>query len=281
MTLAPSRMATKVSKAPKALDLALAFAVTGPAGATGKSSLALNLSYEFAEQGFRVLLLDLDTHTPSISSLLGLREAPAGLTGCARLIRQGRLDLEQLERLSVFVRNGRVSFRALTGLTGLARWVEVSEDTVSQLIHFARKEFEIVIIDTSSTLEDNLIQPGNSIPRNIATRTAVSKSDLVVSLVLESPLSLSRYLSQYSDLQELNRNRVVVLNRSSSRPSVVKALATLTRERIFASIPDDQPAFALAEGNNLPLAVARRKSSARAAIAALSHKLLECQPSAN
>jgi len=255
--------------------------VFGPSGSTGKSSLALNLAYEFAEQGKRVLLADLDTYSPSLAHRMGVVEPPAALAGCARLIRQGRFDREQLDRLSVQVRHRRAQFRALTGLASARRWPEISEETITQLLLLARHEFDITILDVASHLEPCLTSANHPTERNVATRTALAQADIALNILDETSLSLSRHLNHFTELQELQPNQLVVLNRSIAKPAVITALKTLTKQTVFATVPDDQPAFQLAESQHLPLALARRKSAARTAIALLSHKLLECPPSVN
>lgn len=259
----------------------LVITVFGPPGSSGKSSIALNLAYEFAAQGKQVLLVDLDTHSPAMSHLLGISDPTAALAGCARLIRQGRFDREQLARLSVNVKHRRASFRVLTGLATPRRWPEVSAETVTQLLHLARLEFELVVLDVAPYIEPNLTTANHPTERNIATRTALAQADFALNVLGESSLSLSRHLNHFTELQELQPNQRIILNRSNVKPAVVSALRTLTKETVFATIPDDQPAFQLAESEHLPLALARRKSAARNAIALLSHKLLECPPSVN
>jgi MinD-like ATPase involved in chromosome partitioning or flagellar assembly len=256
----------------------LVIAIFGPTGSTGKSSLALNLAYEFAELGKKTILIDLDTHSPSQATLLGISEPTAAITGCARLIRQGRFDREQLERLSVRVNYRKTSFHCLTGLASPRRWGEISDDTVTHLLNLVRFEFEIVIIDLASSIEDQLTSPATSVSRNTAARAVLAKSDLGITVINPSQLSISRYLTVFAELQEMQRNRLIVLNRSESKPAVVAALKSLTKETIFATIPDDQVSFELAESEHLPLALARRKSPARNAIAQLTNKLLECPP---
>jgi MinD-like ATPase involved in chromosome partitioning or flagellar assembly len=272
---------SKPKRKTEVITPSLVLSIFGPPGSTGKSSLALNLAYEFAEQGKSVLLVDLDTYSPSLAHQLGVTDPPAALAGCARLIRQGRFDREQLNRLSVHVKHRRAEFRALTGLATSRRWPEINEETVTQLLLLARQEFDLIILDVASHLEPSLTSANHPTERNIVTRTALAQADIALNVLGESSLSLSRHLNHFTELQELQPNQLIVLNRSSVKPAVITALKTLTKQTVFATIPDDQPAFQLAESQHLPLALARRKSPARNAIALLSHKLLECPPSVN
>ncbi len=265
----------------KAATANLVIAVHGPPGSTGKSSIALNLAYEFAELGKNTLLIDLDTHSPSIAQLMSITEPSAALAGCARLIRQSRFDREHLNRLSVNIKHRRANFRLLAGLSSPRRWGEISPETVTQLLNLARYEFELVILDLSSDIEDNLTSNTQPISRNSATRAALKASDFAITIVNRSTLSLSRYLNDFAELQEIQPNRLLLLNRSESNQKIATTLKALTKESIFATIPDDPTSFELAESEHLPLALARRKSPARNAIAAIANKLLECPPSAS
>ena len=276
MTLTLSRSKPK----PKLASANVVFAVHGPPGSTGKSSFALNLAYEFAELGKTTLLIDLDTHAPSLAHLMGVTEPSASLAGCARLIRQSRFDREQLQRLSLLIKHRRANFRLLAGLTTPRRWGEISSETVIQLLNLARFEFELVILDLASEIEDNLTSTSQPISRNSATRAALRASDCLITIVSSSTLSLSRHLNDFAELQEIQPNRLLILNRSEPNQKIARTLKTLTKETIFATIPDDPTSFELAESEHLPLALARRKSPARNAIAAIAHKLLECPPSA-
>ena len=279
MTLTLTRSKPKL-KAPPA-TASQVITVFGPRGSTGKTSVALNLAFEFAELGKRTLLIDLDTQAPAIAQLLGLTNPTAAILGCARLIRQGRFNLEQLERLSVKVSSRSASFRVLTGLTSWSRWGELSEDSIMQLLTFARMEFDVIVIDVASDLDQTLNAANQVGSRNVAARCALQQSDYCLTLIHATEVSLSRYLNTFNELQELQKNRFLVLNRSETKPKIANVLRTLTKETIFAAIPDDQPSFELGETEHLPLALARRKSPARNAIALIAHKLLECPPSAS
>ena len=95
MTLTTLRPRSKSITRQKVATEAQLLVVWGPIGSTGRSTIALNLAYEFALLGQRVLLLDLDTQAPCLNQLLPISETSAGLAGAARLIRQGRFTPEE------------------------------------------------------------------------------------------------------------------------------------------------------------------------------------------
>jgi MinD-like ATPase involved in chromosome partitioning or flagellar assembly len=265
---------SKTTKAAVATE-AKVFTVWGPLGSTGKSTLALNLAYEFALLGQRTILLDLDTYAPSLSQLLPVQESTSGLAGAGRLIRQGRFSPEELERLSINIKHGRTQFRLLPGLPNSNRWSELTPETVQQLLAVCNLNFDVIVIDVASNLEDALTAPESPTSRNTVTRTAIKLSSKVITVLTPTQLSISRYLNAYSELDELQKSRTLILNGdTANQQQLANAIRSLTKERIQAQIPRDEPALQLAESQRLPLALARRKSPARNAIAALAHKLL-------
>lgn len=278
MTVLQLRSKAKAERKANAGAEAQLITIWGPHGSTGKSTLALNLAYEFAALSQRVMLLDLDTHAPALNQLLPLGEASAGLAGAARLIRQGRFNTEQLDRLSAKIKHGRTHFQLLPGLPISSRWPEVTSDTVRQLISICSQNFDVIIADVASDLEDSLTMPDTPTSRNAATRAALEISTQVIVCMAGSHLSISRYLNDFAALNELQKTRRLIINRSEPNQQLVAAIRSLTKERIDAVIPNDEPALELAESQKLPLALARRKSPARNAIAALAHKLLAWAP---
>lgn len=249
-------------------------AVWGPHGSPGKSTVALNLAFELASHK-RTLLVDLDLESPNLTLLLGVTEPSVGITGVARLIRQGRLNLEQLLRLSVNIKQRNLRLSLLPGLANPNRWPEITEETVSGLLAIAKYEFDVIIFDLSSSLEENLYQTSNSSTRNGATRKALQLATQTITVLKDSKVSLQNYVNQFLELQTLNSSRLVVVNQHGVS-KLERALRELTKETVFHKIPNDLPSLELSEAQGLPLALSRRKSPARNAILSLANRLLEC-----
>jgi MinD-like ATPase involved in chromosome partitioning or flagellar assembly len=278
MTLTEPKLLTRKEIKTQVITEPQLITVWGPAGATGKSTIALNLSYELTLLGQRVILLDLDTSAPALNLLLPITETSAGLAGAARLIRQGRFGPEELDRLSICIKHGRNRLRFLPGLPSASRWAEITPDTIEQLIAVCKHNFDIIVTDVSSSIEDALTAPDSPTSRNSAGRTAITHSTRAIVCLADSKLSVARYLNAFSVLNQLQKERVLVMNRSQNSSHLANAIRSLTKERIDFQIPNDEPALQLAESQLLPLALARRKSPARNAIAALAHKLLAWAP---
>ena len=276
MTLTDFRSKPKVKT--KVLTEARFITIWGPPGSTGKSTIAFNLAFELAALGQRVLLLDLDTCAPAISQMVSESTTTAGLAGAARLIRQGRFSLEELDRLSVALSHKRSYLRFLPGLSNPMRWPEITPETIQQLKITASHIFDFVISDVASPIEDKLSAVSHSTFRNSATRTALAISDQVIVSLHGTQISLARYLANFAELDELQKSRILLINKASPSQSRTVALRNLTKDQISAHIPSDESTMELAENQRLPISLVRRKSLARTAIAALAHKLLAWQP---
>ena len=256
-------------------------AIWGPNGSTGKTTIALNLTYELASHGNQVLLIDADTHSPSLTQLHGITEPTPGLPAIARLIRQGRFDRSQLDRLSITIKHRRTRYKLVPGLPTANRWPELTPDSITQLVNQAKPEYDFIIIDLASSLEPNLSSLESATTRNTITRTCIESADRLLVILKQSPLSLHRYLQNFAELEELQKQRDLIINFSTRNSKYIDALKHLTKETPTTHIPEDYPSLQLAESEHLPLALSRRKSTSRTAISELANKLLLCPPSAS
>lgn len=255
-------------------------AVWGPAGAPGRTSLAIGIAAELAAAGHSVALADADTHSGSVAPALGLLDEAPGFAAACRLAGTGALDRNELERVGQRYRSGHGSFWVLTGIGRASRWPELSAQRVVSVIAQCRDWVDYTVLDTGFSLEnDEEISSDLFAPRrNAATISALREADRVIAVGAADPVGLSRFLRAHVDLVEtVDAERItVVMNKL--RSSVIglnpagQVEQTLQRFGGISGavmIPFDQAAFdaAMLSGRSLSDAVA--KSPARAAIAKL------------
>lgn len=248
--------------------------VWGPSGSPGKSTLALNLACELALSGKRVLLVDLDTYSSSIGTMLGINEPPPGLAAAARLAGQGRLDHEQLARLAVEHQAGRGSMSVLTGLGSDLRWPEITSDKIQGLIASALESYEFVILDVASPLEVGLKQVGGVVDRNVATRSALESCTTSIAVFNADQVGVKRLCDSYEQLCHSARTPILVANRfrssalgGSAKQQIEDAILELCRSEIRWFIPEDRASCDRAVLEMVPLAMLKRSSGAKQAIA--------------
>lgn len=253
-------------------------ALWGAAGSPGKSSIALSVASELAHSGQRVFLLDADNHSPSLNLQLGLTDHPAGVAAACRLVSQGRFDLGHLERLSVGLTTGRGEVVVMTGISDGERWPELSSDRVGVILEVARAAFDTVVIDLASSLESGL-RPGLGGPdRNELTRDILARAEQVILICAADPVGVHRFLLALQGLRQVsptgevitvvNRLRKSVLG-AGAKQQLVETLSRLAQLNVAAFIPDDPTAADLALRNSLPMALGKRGSPAKQAVALL------------
>lgn len=268
-------------------------AVWGPAGSPGKSTIATNLASELSLAGERVLLIDLDTLAPSLALGLGLVDTPAGLSACLRLAEQNRLSLDEFNRLTISIALGRNELRFMSGVSSPHRWPEVTEERFEKLLRDISGQVDHVVLDLAqaTSFKSNLIHPSNMNPfdfnRDSLLRSVLSKADKVVLVSGSDPIAAQRFLLAREFLSELDStiDPFVVVNRfrtgalgSRAKDELEQTYLSLAKSRVDVFIPEDRDNLDKAILNGLPLALLKRSSPARVAIAELAKQLLISSP---
>ncbi|PJJ61669.1 AAA family ATPase [Compostimonas suwonensis] len=227
--------------------------VWGPAGAPGRSTIAVGIAAELAAAGRAVLLIDADCYGGTIAPALGMLDESPGFAAACRLAAADALDNAELERLSQHYISGHGSFRVLTGISRPDRWPELSAERVRDTVRAARAWAQDIVIDTGFSIEsDEEISSDLFAPRrNAATRTAIAEADRVVAVGAADPIGISRFLRAHVELLEIMETGAlsVVMNRVRSSAVGVDAggqvTSTLARLGGIASpalVPHDQNA---------------------------------------
>ncbi len=264
-------------------------AVWGPAGAPGRTSMAICLAAELSAAGATVALADVDTHSGSIAPALGLLDEAPGFAAACRLAGADALTRFELERIGQRYLSAHGSFWVLTGIGRPSRWPELSGERVTAAISACREWVDYTILDTGASLEnDEEISSDLFAPRrNGATIAALRAADEVVAIGAADPVGLSRVLRAHVDLLEtIDIDRVtVVMNKvraSAIGPGAAGQVRhTLQRFGGIASpvlVPHDQASFDAAILSGRTIVDVAPKSAARAAIAALVREKLQPEP---
>jgi MinD-like ATPase involved in chromosome partitioning or flagellar assembly len=241
--------------------------VWGPAGAPGRTTVAVGLAAELATAGCEVLLIDADAYGASVAQHLGVLDESSGLLAAVRAANAGSLDASRLASLA---RQVSPSLRVLTGLPRPDRWPEVRTVAFDDLLDVAVGQAAYVVVDVGFSLETELADPfGSTAPqRNQMTLTALEHAAEVVVVGAADPVGLARLargLVELRDVAPRARARVVV---NRTRPTLgwsdreIHAMV----EGFVAPVgmhflPEDRPAAdralmagrSLAEGGESPL----------------------------
>jgi MinD-like ATPase involved in chromosome partitioning or flagellar assembly len=254
--------------------------VWGPAGAPGRTSLAIAVAGELAAVGRSVVLADVDSHGASIAPALGMLDEAPGFAAACRLAGSGALTHEELDRIAQGYSSPLGGFRVLTGIGRPSRWPELSGERVAAVIAQCRTWVDFTVLDVGSSLEnDEEISSDLFAPRrNAAAVTAVRDADRIVAVGAADPVGLSRFLRAYAELEEAasTRDITVVMNRvrasaigMNPHGQVTQTLARFGGIDAPVLVPHEQGAFDGAVLSGRTLADSAPRSPARLAIKAL------------
>lgn len=201
--MAPPQLAGPVTAetAQEGLRSARVIAVWGPAGAPGRSTLAIEIAVELARGGRRIALVDADTHAPSIALQLGLADEGPGFAAACRQAELGGLDARELARIAEPL--GRSGVDVLTGLNRPSRWPELTDARVTAALATCRDWAEHTVIDVAAPLErdEEIVSDLDGPRRNAATLAALRAADLVVAVGAADPVGVARFLRAHADLR--------------------------------------------------------------------------------
>lgn len=262
--------------------------VWGPAGAPGRTTVAVTLAAELAALTGGALLIDADTEAPAVTQALGLLEDSSALAVAARQATHGRLDAVALAQLAPVVDGG---LRVLTGLTRADRWRELPASALEVVWDLAREVAPWTVVDVGAGLEIEAgFDPAWAPQRHQATAAALAAADVVVVVGAGEPVGVRRLvlaLGELSDrdLLSADAERIVLVNRvrasaAGPRPtqSVTEALARFAGVGAPVLVPDDRPATdrAMLQGRTLTDVAAT--SPARLALHELACRLTGADP---
>lgn len=195
-------------------------AVWGPAGAPGRSTVAVGLATELARGRRHVALVDADTHAPSMALSLGLPDEGPGFAAACRQAEIGGLDARELARISVPLEGGSID--VLTGINRPSRWPELSAPRVSAALAACRDWADHTVVDVGASLEtdEEIVSDIDGPRRNAATLAALRSADVVVAVAAADPVGISRFLRGHAELRtSVGATRIVtVVNRLRPGP---------------------------------------------------------------
>lgn len=193
-------------------------AVWGPAGAPGRTTVAVNLADGLAQSGSDTLLVDADGYGGAVAQHLGVLDEVSGLLAAARAGNAGTLDPAHLAAVARDVGGG---LRVLTGLPRADRWSEVRPAAFEGLLATARSLCRYVVLDLGFSLESDAPGFGTGTPqRNHMTVAGLDHADEVVVVGSADPVGLARLARGLVELAEVVPTATlrVVVNRV--RPSL-------------------------------------------------------------
>ena len=232
-------------------------AVWGPAGAPGRTTLAVAVAAELARRRLRTVLVDADPYGGAVSQQLGILDEVSGLLAAARLAAAGELA----ERFVSVQRGIDAHLTVVTGLPRADRWIELRAGAVEHLLEVARDQGHVVVDTGFSIEEDPASELGSRPGRNQMTLGALEVADEVLVVGNADPVGLSRLARALVELRDLTGGAParVVVNRMRptlgwSEKEVAGMITGFARVGGLHFLPDDRATVdrALVAGRTLP-----------------------------
>jgi Flp pilus assembly CpaE family ATPase len=257
-------------------------AVWGPAGAPGRSAVAVNLAAELAGLGHPTLCIDLDTYGAALAQLVGLLDDGSGVAAACRAANAGSLDTAALRRLAVEV---RPQLRMLTGITGPHRWPELRPASLEVLLDRAKQSFRYVVVDTGFCVEqDEELSYDTVAPRrNGSTVDTLAAADVVVAVAAADPIGIARFVRTVADLPHsgelgspitvVNRVRRAAVGRGDPAKQIAVALGRYAEIDDLVMIPCDPATADAALASGRTWGEVAPTSAARLAIRDLARRV--------
>ena len=195
--------------------------VWGAVGSPGRSTIATELSVELARNQHRCLLIDADTHAPSLAMTTGLSDDGPGFAAICRLTASGQAGADEIVRISQPL--GRTGVRVLTGINRPSRWPELGEARVRDALGVCRQWADYSVVDVAAELErdEEIVSDLDGLRRNSATLATLACSDLIVAVVSGEPVGVARFLRSYSELRALVGATPVAVLVNRVRPAAI------------------------------------------------------------
>ncbi|HZD10643.1 MAG TPA: response regulator [Candidatus Binatia bacterium] len=212
--------------------------IYSPKGGSGCTTIAVNLSVALAEQGYRTLLIDGSFQFGDVAIMLDLKPSTSIVDLMDRMV---ELDADLVS--SVLVKH-ETGLRVLMAPPRPEMADLVSEEKMKSLLDMLRDQFEYIIIDSSSSLND----------------VALAMLDLSdrIFLVTQQSLPTLKNVSRFFDLAQTldyERNKVLlIVNRASDKLGIsVKDIGDTLKRPVIATIPADEDAVTRAADQGRPL----------------------------
>jgi MinD-like ATPase involved in chromosome partitioning or flagellar assembly len=245
-------------------------------GSTGRSSLLAAFACELAKANQRVLVIDADTHAPSMIQIFGFDQNYSGLGAAIRMQSHGQLDQIAFEQLLLDFEMPKHRLKLLAGITMVNRWPEIGFENLRALIQFARTQFDFVLVDVGASLETSVVDSRLLSERNSATLAALSIATHVIAITTADVVGLNRFIWASANLRELNLEAKthVVVNRLNQDvlgrkavAEVSEAIARFAEHETSVFIEEDCNLFARSLRDGVPVALVGKNSAAKQAVA--------------
>jgi MinD-like ATPase involved in chromosome partitioning or flagellar assembly len=219
----------------------------GPAGAPGRTTLAVATAALLAMRTQRVVLIDADTYAPAIAPLMGLSSPHPGIIAASRIGRVEGIDSDTLVACCVPFVGAGLSLPVMTGLRSPTQFADCGGPSWARVLAAFKEAGYVVVLDVGAPIEQFPHEVVGGPLRNAVAMASLQAADTVVAVARAEPLSIMRLSRAWPRYRELSPESSLhtVLNAhpphsSDALEEGAHALWQFTGQQEVASIPHDR-----------------------------------------
>lgn len=178
-------------------------AVWGPAGAPGRTTVAIAIAAGLARRSGRVVLADSDTYAPALAPLLAITSVQPGVVQASRSARLDSCEPESLIAATTPFSDNGVFFPVMTGLRNATQFADCSQTSWSRVLSTLKDAGHMVVVDLAPPLEQFSHEVVGGPLRNALAIATLEAADAVATVARATPLSILRLSRAWPRLREL------------------------------------------------------------------------------
>jgi len=217
-------------------------AVWGPAGAPGRSTVALGMAAAWAGLGVNTILADADPYGGAIAQMLGILDEVSGLLAASRAANNGKAA-----ETSDHLYGINDSLSVLTGLPRPDLWAQVRAGATELVLQQLRHDAALSVIDCGFCLERSESFDSGAPRRNQLTLQSLEAADEIIAVGRADPVGLTRLVRGLHELETVIPSAEISVVLNMTRPTIGwsdaeigATVERLTGRRPTAYLPLDQ-----------------------------------------
>ena len=212
--------------------------VYSPKGGSGCTTVAINVAVALAIRGYKTLLIDANLQFGDIAVTLNMRPSSTLVDLADRI---SELDADLISSVALEHESG---LQVLLAPPKPEMAELVTADSLDSIVNIVRQNFDFVIIDTATSLQDTTV-------------TVLDNADRVLLITQQSLASLTnarRFFDLFDALTSDIQRIMLVVNLASDKFSIsVKDVSDALRRPVVASVVQDDVAVTNSADRGIPL----------------------------
>lgn len=218
----------------------LLIATHSSGGGIGKSTGAVQLGFWFSHKGYKTLLLELDQEKPSVARSTGIPKHTQGITSWTKDDFRNEDNVLLAIKRTAHTKN-KLTVLPVAPVSGTRQMLPFNDYTESEvknmiqtLIRAARKEYQIIVVDTNPIIDDAAVNP------------VLREADTILFLMEATEIFLDSacgYLDLFQRLYLEDKVKYVVNKHTKSDVISIKQIEETLESEVIKVVPNDTEGY--------------------------------------